>query len=111
MVNKITFQTVSGERLEHFVPRLVPYRNRSHTGQLGINYEVTDVRGPGAPVSSVNDAEYTAVFSPEGSWIADKTSTQESGSFGIVRRHRTFWLDLRRTHEPLETDAVLMPQT
>ena len=41
--------------------------------------------------------------------IAHKTPTRDSDSFGIVRRHRTFSLDVPRTNEPLETGAVIMP--
>ena len=90
---KITVQTASGERLEQFGSRSVLHWTLSHTGRLG--------------VCQLHQSGHTVVFDPEGSWIADKTPTRERESFGILRRHRASWLDLLRTHEPSETDAVL----
>ena len=54
------------QQLEHLGSRSAPCWDPSHTGQLGINYEVTDVCGPVASVSSMSDAGYAVVFSPEG---------------------------------------------
>ena len=35
---------------------------------MGITYQVTDVEGPVAAVSSTNDGGKTVVLSPQGSW-------------------------------------------
>ena len=50
---KIQFQTVSGELLEHHGEKLVPYMAQDSV--VGITYQVTDVEGPVAAVSSMND--------------------------------------------------------
>ena len=47
---RIQFQTVSGELLEHHGEKLVPYM-----ALMEITYQVTDVEGPVAVVSSMND--------------------------------------------------------
>ena len=60
---KIQFQTASGELLEHHVEKLVPYTAQDSV--VGITYKVTDVEGPVAAVSSVNDGGMTVVFSPQ----------------------------------------------
>ena len=40
---------------------------------MGITYQVTDVEGPVAAVSSMNDGSMTMVFSPQGAWVCDET--------------------------------------
>ena len=56
---KIQFQTASGELLEHHGDKLVPYTAQDSV--MGITYQVTDVEGPVAAVSSVNDGGMTLV--------------------------------------------------
>ena len=48
---KIQFQTASGELLEHHGEKLVPYMAQDSI--VGITYQVTDVEGPVAAVSSI----------------------------------------------------------
>ena len=60
---KIQFQTASGELLEHHGEKLVPYTAQDSV--VGITYQVTDVEGPVAAVSSMNDGGMTVVFSPQ----------------------------------------------
>ena len=50
---KIQFQTASGELLEHHGEKLVPYMTQDTI--MRIKYQVTDVEGSFAAVSSVND--------------------------------------------------------
>ena len=64
---KIQFQTASGELLEHHGEKLVPYMAQDSV--MGITYQVTDVEGPVAAVSSMNDGGMTVVFSPQGAWV------------------------------------------
>ena len=40
---------------------------------MGIMYQVTDVEGPVAAVSSLNDGGMTVVFSPQGARVCDET--------------------------------------
>ena len=54
---KIQFQTASGELLEHHGEKLVPYMAQDSV--MGITYQVTDVEGPVAAVSSMNDGGMT----------------------------------------------------
>ena len=61
---KIQFQTASGELLEHRGEKLVPYMAQDSV--MEITYQVTDVEGPVAAVSSMNDGGMTVVFSPQG---------------------------------------------
>ena len=90
--NKLSFQTASGEILEHYGSKMVPY-DLGGLGNLGINYEVTDVCGPVASVSSMNDAGLTVVFTPGGSWVSGEAPTRPTKCVDMVREQRTFWLD------------------
>ena len=63
-------QTASGELLEHHGEKLVPYTAQDSV--MGITYQVTDVEGPVAAVSSMNDGGMTAVSSPPGAWCCDE---------------------------------------
>ena len=60
--DKISFQTASGELLEHHGENLVLHMTQDTT--MGITNQVTDVEGPVAAVSSMNDGGMTVVFSP-----------------------------------------------
>ena len=74
---KIQFQTASGELLEHHGEKLVPYMAQDSV--MGITYQVTDVEGPVAAVSSMNDGGMTVVFSPQGAWVCDETPLKPAG--------------------------------
>ena len=63
---------------------------------MGITYQVTDVEGPVAAVSSMNDGGMTVVFSPQGAWVCDETPLKPAGSIELKRENRTFWMDLPR---------------
>ena len=62
--HKIQFQTASGELLGHH-----PYTAQDSV--MGITYQVTDVEGPVATVSSMNDGHMTVVFAPQGAWVCE----------------------------------------
>ena len=68
---KIQFQTASCEILKHHGEKLVPYTAQDFV--MGITCQVTDVEGPVAAVSSMNDGGMTVVFSPQGAWVCDET--------------------------------------
>ena len=87
---KIQFQTASGELLEHHGEKLVPYMAQDSI--VGITYQVTDVEGPVAAVSSMNDG---GIFS-QGAWVCDETPSKPAGSIELKRENRTFWMDLPR---------------
>ena len=91
---KIQFQTAIGELLEHHVEKLVPYT--AHDSVMGITYQVTDVEGPVAAVSSMNDGGMTVVFSPLGAWVFVETPLKPVGCIELKRENRTFWMDLPR---------------
>ena len=57
---KIQFQTASGELLGHHGEKIVPYMTQDSV--MGITYQVTDVDGPIAAVSSMNDGGMTVSF-------------------------------------------------
>ena len=63
---------------------------------MGITYQVTDVEGPVAAVSSMNDGGMTVVFSPQGAWVCDETPLKPAGSIELKLENRTFWMDLPR---------------
>ena len=63
---------------------------------MGIMYQVTDVKGPVAAVSSMNDGGMTVVFSPKGAWVCDETPLKPVGCIELKRENRTFWTDLPR---------------
>ena len=88
------FQTASGELLEHHGEKLVPYMAQDSV--MGITYQVTDVEGPVAAVSSMNDGGMTVVFSPQGAWVCDETPLKPAGSIELKLVNRTFWMDLPR---------------
>ena len=84
----------SGELLEHHGEKLVPYMAQDSV--MEITYQVTDVEGPVAAVSSMNDGGMTVVFSPQGAWVCDETPLKPAGSIELKRENRTFWMDLPR---------------
>ena len=63
---------------------------------MEIMYQVTDVEGPVAAVSSMNDGGMRVVFSPQGAWVCDETPLKPAGSIELKRENRTFWMDLPR---------------
>ena len=63
---------------------------------MGITYQVTDVEGRVAVVSSMNNGGMTVVFSPQGAWVCDETPLKLVGCFEMKRGNRTFWMDLPR---------------
>ena len=69
---KIQFQTASGELLEPHGKKLVPYMTQDTI--MGITYQIIDVEGPVAAVSSMNDGGMT-VFFPRGAWVCDEIET------------------------------------
>ena len=75
--------------LEHHGEKLVPYMAQDSV--MGITYQVTDVEGPVAAVSSMNDGGMTVVFSPQGAWVCDETPLKPAGSVELKRENRTFW--------------------
>ena len=83
--NKLAFQTASGEILESYGSKTVPY-DLGDFGQLCINCEVTDVDGPVAAVASMNDAGLTVVFTPEGSWVSIEAPGPQSESTWCASR-------------------------
>ena len=91
---KIRFQTASGELLEHHGEKLVPFMAQDSV--MGITYRVTNVEGPVAAVSSMNDEGMTVVFSPQVAWVCDETPLKPAGSIELKRENRTFWMDLPR---------------
>ena len=91
---KIQFQTASGELLEHHGEKLVPYMAQDSV--VEITYQVTDVEGPVAAVSSMNDGGKTVVFSPQCTWVCDETPLKPAGGIELKRENRTFWMDLPR---------------
>ena len=63
---------------------------------MGITYQVPDVEGPVAAVSSMNDGGITVVFSPQGAWVCDETPLKPVGCIELKRENRTFCMDLPR---------------
>ena len=63
---------------------------------MGISYQVTDVEGPVAAVSSVSDGGMMVVFSPQGVLVYDETPMKPVGSIDLKRENRTLWMDLLR---------------
>ena len=63
-------QTASGELVEHHGEKVVPYMTQDTV--MSITYQVTDVEGPVAAVSSMYDGGMTVVFSPQGAWFCDE---------------------------------------
>ena len=92
--HKIQFQTASGELLEHHGEKVVPYMTQDTV--LGITHQVTDVEGPVAAVSSVDDVGMTVVFSPQGAWVCEEVHQKPADSIDLKWEKRTFWLDLPR---------------
>ena len=91
---KIQFQTASGELLEHHGEKLVPYMSQDTI--MGITYQVTDVEGSVAVVSSMNDGGMTVVFSPNGALYCDETPLKSARCIDLKRENRTFWMELPR---------------
>ena len=88
---EIQFQTASGELLEHHGEKLVPYITQDTI--MGITYQVTDVEGAVAAVSSMTDGGMTVVFSPQGAGVCDGTPLKPVGSTDLKRENRTFCRD------------------
>ena len=82
---KIQFQTASGELLEYHAEKLVPYTAQDSV--MGITYQVTDVEGPVAAVSCMNDGGMTVVFSPQGAWVCDETPLKPVGCIELKREN------------------------
>ena len=57
------------------------FRTWPKTLLWGITYQVTDVEGPVAAVSSMNDGGMTVVFSPQGAWVCDETPLETSWEY------------------------------
>ena len=92
--HKIQFQTASGELLERHCEKFVQYMTQDTI--TGIRSQVTDVGGPVAAVSSMNDGGMTVVFSPQGAWVCDETPLKLVGSIDLKRENRMFWMDVAR---------------
>ena len=92
--HKIQFQTASGELLERHGEKVVPYMTQDTV--MGITYQVTDVEGPVAAVSSMNDVGMAVLFSPQGAWVCDEVHQKPADSIDLKWEKRTFWLDLPR---------------
>lgn len=112
---QLAFQTASGEILDHYGSKMVPY-DLGNFGHLGINYEVTDVNGPVAAVSSMNDSGLTVVFTPNGSWVCSEAPPRPTERVDMVRESRIFWLDVPRSVEsqlshlmPLKLEQAAAP--
>ena len=91
---KIQFQTASGELFEHHGEKLVPYMAQDSI--VGITYQVTDVEGPFAAVSSMNDSGMTVVFSLQCAWVCVEIPWKPAGCIKLKLQNRTFWMDLPR---------------
>ena len=63
---------------------------------MRITHQVTDVEGPVAAVSSMNDGGMTAVFSPQGARVSDDTPLKPVGCTELKRENRMFWMDMPR---------------
>ena len=63
---------------------------------MGITYQVTDVEGQVAAVSSMNVGGMTVLFSPQGAWACDETPLKTVGCIELKRENRTFLMDLPR---------------
>ena len=105
---KIQFQTASGELLEHHGEKLVPYMAQDSV--MGITYQVTDVEGPVAAVSSMNDGGMTVVFSPQGAWVCDETAIETSWEYrtetwesNVLDGSSESWLGASATNDGAET--------
>ena len=61
---------------------------------MGTTWQVMDVEGPVAAVSSINDGGMTVVFSPQGAWVCDETPLKPVGCIELKRENRTFWMEL-----------------
>ena len=92
--HKIQLQTASGQLLEHHGEKLVPYMAQDTV--MGIAYQVTNVEGPVAAISSMNDGGMTVVFSPQGACVCGEVPRKPADSIDLKRENRTFWLDLPR---------------
>ena len=90
--HKIQFQTASGELFDHHGEKLVLYMTQDTI--MGITYQVTDVEGPVAAVSSMSDGGMTVVFSPQGAWVCDETPLKPAGSIDLKQENRAFWTEL-----------------
>ena len=79
---KIQFQTASGELFEHHGEKLVPYMAQDSV--MGITYQVTDVEGPVAAVSSMNDGGMTVgIFSTRALGFCDETPLKPARSIEL----------------------------
>ena len=92
--HKIQFQTASGELFEHHGDKVVPYMTQDTV--MGITYQLTDVEGPVAAVSSVDDVGMTVVFSPKGAWVCEEVPQKPADSIDLNREKRTSCFDLPR---------------
>ena len=63
---------------------------------VGITYQVTDVEGPVAAVSSIKYGRMTVVFSPKGAWVCNETPLKPAGSIELKRENRM------RREQPVE---------
>ena len=105
---KLSFQTASGETLPHLGSRSVLY-NHTEAGQLGLNFEVTDVHEPVASVSAMNDAGFSVVFTPTGSWITPARPERANEALNLKRSNGTFWLEMDRDKGPQKPEVKFMP--
>ena len=64
---------------------------------MGITYQVIDVEGPVAAVSSMNDGGMTVVFSPQGAWFCDETPLKLIGSIDLKRENQSGWISREPT--------------
>ena len=85
---KIQFLTASGELLEHRGEKLVPYTAQDSV--MRITCQVTDVEGPLAAMSSMNDGGMTVVFSQQGAWVCDETPLKPVGCVEFKPENGTF---------------------
>ena len=61
---------------------------------MGITNQVTDIEGPVAAVSSMNDGGMTVVYSLQRACVCDETPMKPVGSIDLKRENRTFWMDV-----------------
>ena len=85
----------SGELLELHAEKLVPYMSQDTI--MVITYQVTDVEGPVAAVSSMNDGGMTVICSPNGALYCDETPLKPTRCIDLKRENRTFWMELLRS--------------
>ena len=95
-VGKFTFTTANGKPMRHYGSTIVPFE--SDDRRMKLRVEVTDVTHPLLSVAAAVDAGKTVVFSPNGSFIADRLDLRAAEKdTRLKRRGNGFYMQGRRT--------------